>query len=467
MSIAIPSWTRKKKSLDTVAVLPAKAPTCTASGLTEGKSCTVCGEVIEKQDRISALGHKYEDSFCIHCGRENGAAADGAIDIAIKGESSYVVVYDDSDIRVVEFAEKFVAYMKDEHRITFTSVGSSVGTDSTTCIYIGDLPQATRVKKKLNSYNDFGACVSGDDYVLYATDSRLYEYLFELLKPELEDIRNGNWQTGPGRNLIYHNTDYAEIGYVDYVIAQNGGTLTQNVLLKFFEARTYVAQDGTELAYRLYVPYGYDSTKEYPVVVFMHGAGERGNDNLGNMKHLPLKWFSIEDSPYWDCIVVAPQCPNGQQWVDTPWADGGYRVENVPESNEMRAAMEIIDMVEASYPTDLDRYYVAGLSMGGFATWDMIMRYPERFAAAVPICGGGDYTQAYKLVDMPIYTLHGTKDYDVPMSGTKEMVVALEMLGSTVINYEELKGYAHNVWGYAGDKPEIWLWLLEQTREGR
>ena len=108
-----------------------------------------------------------------------------------------------------------------------------------------------------------------------------------------------------------------------------------------------------------------------------------------------------------------------------------------------------------------------GLSMGGFGTWDIIMRHSELFAAAVPLCGGGDFTQAPKLVDMPIWTIHGTSDYDVPYSGTRDMYVALKTLGSTVIIYEELENYSHNIWSYAAEKAEIWTWLFEQTKEGR
>ena len=393
---------------------------------------------------------------------------DSTIEIAVNGVSEYVVVYDDSDIRVSDFAAKFVALMKDSYGITLESVPASQHTFSEYCIYVGNIKGVARVKAKLNSANDFGACVAGNDYVLYATNSRLYEYLYDMLVSQvLYTIRNGNWTTRPAKNFIYHESDYADVSYVDYVIEQNGGKLTQNLLYKFFEDRTFVAEDGTVLKYRLYVPYHYDENKEYPFVTYMHGAGERGNNNLYNMNHMLLELLKAEDSQFWDAIILSPQCPDGQQWVDTPWAEGGYRVEKVPVSNEIVAVMEIIDLVEQTFPTDLDRYYVMGLSMGGFATWDMIMRYPERFAAAVPICGGADYTQAYKLVDMPIYTLHDRNDGDVPCMGTKEMVVALEVLGSKVIFYEELRNYGHNVWGYASKKPEIWSWLFEQSRENR
>ena len=175
----------------------------------------------------------------------------------------------------------------------------------------------------------------------------------------------------------------------------------------------------------------------------------------------------LENSPLWNSIIVAPQCPEGEQWVDTPWVKGEYSVDEVPESNELKAVLELLQTVENEFPTDKDRYYVMGLSMGGFGTWDIIMRHSDIFAAAVPICGGGDSTQAEKLVDMPIYTLHCMDDKDVPFLGTKVMIVALEAYKSKVLKYEELSGYGHNVWGYASRKAEIWTWLFEQTREGR
>ena len=390
---------------------------------------------------------------------------DGPIDIAVNGETQYVVVYDDSDVSVSSFATSFVNYVKDRYNISFDMVKESEGTSSIYCIYIGDVAGAQKAKSKFNETNDFGAVVSGNDYVLYATNSRLYSYLYDILVSDvLVTIRSGNWNTRPAKNMIYHKSDYAETTYVDYVLAQYGGKLTQEALLKLFEPRTFVASDGTELVYRLYAPYDYESTDELPLLMLMHGANDRGNDNVKNLSGMTLKLFSQENSPMWDSIVIAPQCPVGQQWVDTPWLNGGYRVDEVPESNEMKAVFEIIDLITDTFPTDTDRYYVTGLSMGGFATWDMIMRHPEMFAGAVPICGGGDYKQAYKLVDMPIYTVHNKNDGDVPVSGTKEMAVALEMLKSEVFFYEELDIYGHNVWDYASEKVEIWQWLYSQSK---
>ena len=403
---------------------------------------------------------------------EEDNVQDGPIDISVGGLTSYVVVYEADNERIEEFANKFVDYMSNAHGITFDMTHDDIKNMPEKCIFIGDVDGAKRVKKRLNSANDFGACVSGDDYVLYATNDRLYEFLYDILVEDvLFLIRGGNWSTKPQKDFIYSQSEYKDVRYVDYLLESGdyGGTTInrQYFLPKIFEDRTYTASDGTVLKYRLYVPYDYDESKEYPVLLLMHGAGERGDNNTGNLVHMLQELFSLDDSPFWDCIIIAPQCPNGEQWVDTPWSEGGYRVDEVPESNENKAVLEILNLVAKTFPTDKDRYYVAGLSMGGFGTWDLIMRHPELFAAAVPLCGGGDYTQASKLVDMPIYTIHDKNDTTVPNSGTKEMYVALTSLGSKVIFYEETSGKGHNVWSYAATKAEIWTWLFEQTREGR
>lgn len=386
------------------------------------------------------------------------------IDIAKDGYSDYLVVYDDSDISVTNFALKLLDYLKNTHGIFIKSTPYSSFESGGKCIYIGDFRETKFVKARLNEANDFGACISGSDYVLYATNSRLYDYLYDILTTEiLVTIRNGNWSTEPRKDFMYHKSAYKDVSYVDYVLSKKQSGLTQDILLSFFDKCIFEARDGTVIPYRIYIPYDYDASKEYPVLTIFHGAGERGTDNVSQMKHMLLNMFSNDDSPLWDSIVVCPQCPGNDQWVDTPWENGNYSVESVEESNELKAVLEIMDWLERNYSTDVDRYYLAGLSMGGFAVWDLLMRHPEKFAGAVPLCGGADYTQAEKLVNMPIYTIHGTNDGDVPISGTQQIVDALKALGSK-IEYEELAGYGHNVWDYASKKAEIWTWLFEQTR---
>ena len=227
--------------------------------------------------------------------------------------------------------------------------------------------------------------------------------------------------------------------------------------------------DNGPLPYRLHVPANYDGdTYHYPVFIFLHGAGERGNDNNAQLKNAVQYLFDDLESPIYQSIAFFPQCPNGgtglSQWVDTPWANGNYSVENVPESDDLKSVLQILETLKSQYSINEKRVYVMGLSMGGFGTWDLIMRHTELFAGAIPVCGGADVTQASKLVDMPIYTFHGTSDNVVPYTGTREMALAIKNAGSTKINYDELKGYGHNVWDYAAKKQNLISWLFSHSK---
>ena len=159
-------------------------------------------------------------------------------------------------------------------------------------------------------------------------------------------------------------------------------------------------------------------------------------------------------------IVICPQCPEGNQWVDTPWGRGNYSVDKVPISNELNAVMELLYEIEETYTTDFNRYYVTGLSMGGFGTWDLLMRYPNIFAAGVPICGGADPSYAETLKNVPIYTVHSTDDPTVPVFGTQEMVKALKDAGNWRMIYKELEGFGHGVWNWTAEQKDIWEWLF-------
>jgi predicted peptidase len=247
---------------------------------------------------------------------------------------------------------------------------------------------------------------------------------------------------------------------VEYLKQRN--TVTRELVEELFEYATFTASDGTTLPYRLYVPYEYDPDKEYPVLVVLHGAGERGTDNKGNIFHMLHDMFSHADTPLSEAIIIAPQCPGApNQWVDTPWVNGNYSVDRVSMSNELSAVLELLWEIEDEFSTDDDRYYITGLSMGGFGTWDMIMRYPDVFAAAVPICGGADPSYAAEICDMPIYTVHGSADPTVPVAGTRAMVEALKALGCPII-YQELEGEGHGVWNWAAQNADVWEWLFSQ-----
>ncbi len=233
-----------------------------------------------------------------------------------------------------------------------------------------------------------------------------------------------------------------------------------------FERRTYEC-DGYTMNYRIYVPKNYDCGEMYPMLVFLHGAGERGGDNEIQLLHGLQDMFNRTDSPIYDSIVIAPQCPSNSQWVLTPWASGNYSVADVPESRENEAVCAIMDECADFYNIDEDRIYITGFSMGGFGTWDLLARHGARFAAGMPICGGGDPSYARLLARIPIRTFHGSSDDAVPVNGTRAMYAAIRREGGEVISYTEYDGAGHNVWHTVYEDAENIEWMFAQNRRER
>lgn len=227
---------------------------------------------------------------------------------------------------------------------------------------------------------------------------------------------------------------------------------------------SHTSQWGT-IPYRLSVPTDYKD-KKYPVVLFMHGAGERGNDN-----ELPLRAavesFLANNPVVRDAIFMFPQCPEEHQWVNTPWYNVNYSVADVPESWEIKTVLEALENVVEKYNADTDRLYVMGLSMGGYATWDIISRHGELFAAAMPICGGADVAMAEKLKDIPIQTFHGDLDDSVPVQGTRNIVEAIKKYPDNKLTYTELTGYGHFVWDEACATEGIGEWMFSKRLSDR
>lgn len=230
--------------------------------------------------------------------------------------------------------------------------------------------------------------------------------------------------------------------------------------------RKVFEKDGYKLPYRYYIPKTYDCGEKYPLIVFLHGAGERGVDNEKQIMHLQ---FMFEDptSPVYDSVVVAPQCPDDCQWVNAPWADGCYSIENTEESRELEAVCGIIDEIRDFCNIDDDRVYVTGLSMGGFGTWDMLSRHGARFAAGIPICGAGDPDYANLLKRLPIWTFHGSDDGAVPVAGTRQMYAAIKMAGGENIRYTEYDGAGHGIWDTVYRNRDVIDWLFSQNRAER
>lgn len=198
-----------------------------------------------------------------------------------------------------------------------------------------------------------------------------------------------------------------------------------------------------------------------PLVVFLHGAGERGTDNLAQLRHVVRRFAEPAIRTTFPCQVVAPQCPPGLRWVERDWSAPRHDFPPVP-SGPQALLLALIQVLREGPTVDPDRVYLIGLSMGGYGTWDLITRQPGVFAAAVPICGGGDESLAQRLVRLPIWAFHGTNDTVVPVSRSRNMVGAIRAAGGNV-RYTEYAGTGHDCWTPASREPDLLPWLFAQN----
>lgn len=397
-------------------------------------------------------------------------AENTVLSLITNGETYYTLVYDDSDSCIAEQVKAFCDKLKTKYGVTLTAVPvRNAEDDYGREIVVGNVRESAEpVLERLRATNDFAMCVSDNDWVLCATSSRLYQYLFLTVERRiLPKMEQGNLSIESKNDFVYHDSALRNESYIEFALSSR--SVSASFLAEIFEAHTFLASDGTCLPYRLYVPYDYDASRNYPVLLFLHGAGERGADNLKQLNlMLPDLFRNRSGTPLTDAIIVAPQCPNEpERWVDTSWLDGNYSTDQVKISNELSAVMELLGKISSEYSVDADRRYVMGLSMGGFGTWDLLMRYPDYFAAGIPICGGADPARAAQLACMPVWTFHGSADAVVPVSGTREMVAALKAAGSTCIRYEEFEGEGHVIWGTVAARKDVINWLFEQKLSDR
>lgn len=214
------------------------------------------------------------------------------------------------------------------------------------------------------------------------------------------------------------------------------------------QVEKHLATDKAKVDYLLFLPEGYGKDdKQWPVIVFLHGAGESGSDLNKVKKHGPPK--IVEKKKDFPFIVVSPQAPDTKT---------GWKVDTLNA---------LLDEIMAKYKVDPNRIYLTGLSMGGGGTWTWATANPERFAAIVPICGArNDPKQAAKLKDLPVWAFHGAKDSAVPLARTEKMVEALKAAGGNV-KMEVYPNADHDSWTQTYNNPELYRWLLEQKRTGK
>jgi predicted peptidase len=201
-----------------------------------------------------------------------------------------------------------------------------------------------------------------------------------------------------------------------------------------------------EFGYLLYLPddFNAEEGQSYPLMLFLHGSGERGTDLDLVKKHGPPKVAGEMQLPF---IVLSPQCPEITWW-------------------EVDDVKLLLDEIIETYPVDKNRIYITGLSMGGFATWEMIMKYPGLFAAAVPVCGGGYPFRAHLISHIPVWAFHGAKDNVVPLEYSQRMVDALKKLDAEV-RFTIYPEAGHDSWTETYDNPELYQWLLMHSKKNK
>jgi predicted peptidase len=230
------------------------------------------------------------------------------------------------------------------------------------------------------------------------------------------------------------------------------------------DARTHRSSGGLDLPYVMYYPAG-KQDKPLPVLLWLHGAGERGDDNISQLIHIvPYLASSIVQEKF-KCVVVAPQCPKDDYWA--PIERNVWRIINGGQCTApMQGVIELMETLAKDPHIDASRIYVGGLSMGGFGTLDLLSRKPDLIAAAVPVCGGADLEKAKTYAHVPLWLFHGAKDPVVPADLSRQLVKVLEEAGASP-KYTEYPEGGHNVWNEAIRDPALLPWLFSQKKQDR
>jgi predicted peptidase len=214
-----------------------------------------------------------------------------------------------------------------------------------------------------------------------------------------------------------------------------------SLLSLFFLCLFYKIQDTPHYHYLTYLPQKYDATgnKKWPLIIYLHGKSACGDD-LSKVSRYGLPFFT-ERGMQLDAVAVSPQCPTGKNWTSDDWL------------------LPLLKEVTLKYRIDTTRIYLTGMSLGGFGTWDLAIKYPHKFAAIAPLCGGGRPQSVCAIKDVPVWVIHGDQDEQVPISRSIEMVEALKNCGGNP-KFTVLKGYPHDIHRTYGDE-NLYKWMLQ------
>lgn len=235
-----------------------------------------------------------------------------------------------------------------------------------------------------------------------------------------------------------------------------------------FQRKLFIRNTDT-LPYRILLPENYDAAKQYPLVFFLHGSGERGTDNNKQLVHGATFFLDAQNRSRFPAIVVFPQCPANTSWSNvTTQADStGKRhfvfLENGMPTFAMAMADQLLHSLLKTYPVNTKQVYAGGLSMGGMGTFELVRRNPKLFAAAVPICGGANLATAKKLKKTAWWIFHGAKDETVDPALSQTMADALKKEGAQV-QFTLYPDAGHNSWDNAFAEPALLPWLFSQHK---
>lgn len=283
------------------------------------------------------------------------------------------------------------------------------------------------------------------------------------------------------------------ISYITFINAEKGNSKTNNIIpvdtIDGFMGKSYTL-DGHTLPYRLYLPEKYNINKHYPLVIVLHGAGKsQGNDNIAHLTSAPKRWASEEIQQLAEAIVLAPQCPKNDSWINLSMSNEAlqYKTQILKGSTNqerkkiayeltgnnqlyfpldpfnltksMMTLISLISQIKKEYTVDNSRVYAVGGSMGGYGTFCLAYNMPDEITAIVPICGGADPINAKKIMNIPMWIFHGALDVTVPVTASRSIVKALQEIGCKELIYTEFPDIGH---GQVGGR----AYQLDENQDG-
>lgn len=244
-------------------------------------------------------------------------------------------------------------------------------------------------------------------------------------------------------------------------------TFTTAVAQTQFSKEVFESKSGDTLLYRQLNPLSIEPNTTYPLVLFLHGAGERGNDNEAQLQHGANMFTNPVNQEKYPTFALFPQCPADSYWA--PVNRGGAKDDSffpydAPMPSTLQSVKELLDQFINNNPVDTDRIYIVGLSMGGMGTFEMVCRYPTLFSVAIPICGGVNTKRLAEVQTSTSFRIyHGDADAVVPVTFSREAYTTLKALNADV-EYIEFPGINHDSWTPAFNMPDFMEWLFEQSK---